>query len=50
MPADIKYRYQYFTESCMDKLRKIGYSKSFTSLEDGIDDYLKCYLIKKEYY
>ncbi len=50
MPIDIRDRYQYFTESCMDKLQKIGYGSSFTSLEDGIEDYLKCYLIKDEYY
>ena len=50
MPIDIRDRYQYFTESCMDKLQKIGYGRSFTSLEDGIEDYLKYYLIKEEYY
>jgi len=40
-PADIREKYQYFTEAKMDKLRSIGYKKSFTSLGDGIRDYWK---------
>jgi len=40
-PFDIRDKYQYFTEAKMDKLRKIGYDKPFTSLEEGIKDYIK---------
>lgn len=43
-PVDIRDKYQYFTEANMDKIRKIGYSKPFTSLEEGIEDYVKNYL------
>jgi ADP-L-glycero-D-manno-heptose 6-epimerase len=43
-PADIRDKYQYFTEADMTKLISIGYDKPFTSLEDGIDDYVKNYL------
>ncbi len=46
IPEDIREKYQYFTEAKMDKLRSIGYEKPFTSLEDGIDDYVKNYLSK----
>ena len=44
-PEDIRDKYQYFTEANMDKLRSIGYSNPFYSLEDGIDDYVKNYLM-----
>ena len=49
-PADIRDKYQYFTEANMNKLRSIGYTKAFTSLEDGVEDYVRGYLIKGEYY
>lgn len=45
-PADIRDKYQYFTEADMHKLKKIGYSKPFTSLEDGVADYVGDYLLK----
>ena len=40
MPEDIKAHYQYFTEAPMTKLRACGYRKEFTSLEDGVKDYV----------
>jgi ADP-L-glycero-D-manno-heptose 6-epimerase len=43
-PADIRDKYQYFTEADMHKLKKIGYSKKFTSLEDGVTEYVTNYL------
>jgi len=49
-PADIRDNYQYFTEANMDKLRSIGYDKPFTSLEDGVNDYVGNYLEGKKYY
>ncbi len=45
MPEDIRDKYQYFTEANMDKLRAVGYSKPFTSLEDGVHDYVASYLV-----
>jgi ADP-L-glycero-D-manno-heptose 6-epimerase len=45
-PEDIRDKYQYFTEANMKKLRGIGYSKPFYSLEEGIEDYVKNYLVK----
>ena len=44
-PEDIREKYQYFTEASMEKLRSIGYSLDFYSLEAGIEDYVKNYLI-----
>lgn len=40
-PEDIRDKYQYFTEANMDKLKSIGYPKSFTTLEEGVKDYVK---------
>jgi len=48
-PEDIRDKYQYFTEANMNKLRSIGYTQPFTSLEEGIDDYVKNYLSKSAY-
>ncbi|MBI3218094.1 MAG: ADP-glyceromanno-heptose 6-epimerase [Bacteroidetes bacterium] len=39
-PIDIRDKYQYFTEAKMDKLKGIGYSKEFYSLEDGTREYV----------
>lgn len=44
-PEDIRDKYQYYTQASMSKLRSIGYSKPFQTLEEGIDDYVKNYLI-----
>ncbi|WP_462280170.1 ADP-glyceromanno-heptose 6-epimerase [Salinivirga cyanobacteriivorans] len=44
-PEDIRDKYQYFTEANMSKLHKIGYDEPFYSLEAGIDDYVKNYLM-----
>lgn len=39
-PVDIRDKYQYFTEAKMEKMRNIGYSKGFYSLEEGVMEYL----------
>ncbi len=43
-PADIRDKYQYYTQANMAKLRSIGYDRPFYSLEDGIADYVGNYL------
>lgn len=48
-PIDIRDKYQYFTEANMNKLISAGYSKKFTSLEDGVNDYVTNYLLKGIY-
>ncbi len=44
-PVDLRGRYQYFTEAKIEKLRKIGYTKEFTELENGVDQYVGKYLM-----
>jgi ADP-L-glycero-D-manno-heptose 6-epimerase len=48
-PIDIRDKYQYFTEANINKLRSIGYTDEFYSLEEGIDDYVRNYLQRKQY-
>lgn len=45
-PADIRDKYQYFTEAKMRKLKSIGYAKPFHTLEEGIKDYVQNYLMQ----
>ncbi len=44
LPETLRDRYQYFTEAEMAKLRAAGYDRPFTSLEEGIADYVRGYL------
>ena len=46
MPESLHAKYQYRTEADMAKLRDAGYEDSFTSLEDGVADYVKNWLMK----
>jgi ADP-L-glycero-D-manno-heptose 6-epimerase len=48
-PVDIRDKYQYFTEANMSKLKAAGYTKPFTSLEAGVEDYVKNYLGSHSY-
>lgn len=50
IPLDIRDKYQYFTEAKMDKLRAAGYKKEFHSLEDGVRDYVRNYLMNHSYF
>ena len=49
-PEDIRDKYQYFTQANMQKLKAVGYTKQFTTLESGVKDYVQHYLIDKNYY
>ena len=49
-PIDIRDKYQYFTEANMTKLKSVGYTNEFYSLENGITDYVQNYLIHNKYY
>ncbi|GAA4459821.1 ADP-glyceromanno-heptose 6-epimerase [Nibrella saemangeumensis] len=48
-PADIRDKYQYYTQANMGKLRSIGYTKHFCTLEEGITDYVQNYLLPGRY-
>lgn len=49
-PIDIRDKYQYFTEANMNKLIGQGYTQPFTSLEAGVEDYVKNYLLGSKRY
>lgn len=41
MPPGLDRQYQYFTEADVSRLRKIGFERKFTRLEDGIHQYVQ---------
>lgn len=49
MPGHLAEKYQYFTEANLNKIKKAGYRNPLYSLEDGVTDYVKNYLLKKKY-
>jgi len=50
MPATLRGSYQSRTEAAMTRLRAVGYDRPFTSLEDGVADYIANYLEKPDPY
>lgn len=50
MPESLKPKYQYYTQAEMGKLRAVGYDKEFTSLEDGVKDFIQNYMAKEDPY
>jgi ADP-L-glycero-D-manno-heptose 6-epimerase len=50
MPAAIRPNYQYFTEAGMERLRQAGYTRGFTSLADGVGQYVDLYLSRPDRY
>ena len=49
-PADLRENYQYYTQADMAKLRQAGYAEAFTSLEAGVAEYVRHYLLPGKYY
>jgi ADP-L-glycero-D-manno-heptose 6-epimerase len=49
LPENLREKYQYFTEANLSKIRSAGYKKSTVSLEEGINDYVKNYLLPNSY-
>ena len=58
MPVNIEYidlpehladKYQYFTEAKLSKIKRAGYKDEIASLENGVIDYVKNYLLGKLY-
>jgi len=47
-PAELRDKYQYFTEARMERLRKAGYDRRFTSLEDGVGRYVREHLTQRD--
>ena len=46
MPEDIDSGFRGASEATTIKLKHAGYNEPFTSLEEGIEDYIKNYLAK----
>lgn len=44
MPESIRNQYQYYTCADITKIRRAGYKKQITSLEDAVRDYVQNYL------
>lgn len=44
MPAELKGKYQYFTQADITKLRAAGFKQEFTLLADAVEDYIVNYL------
>lgn len=49
MPEYLRNQYQYFTKAQVQKLKDMSINISWTSLEDGIEDYVKNYISKNNY-
>jgi len=49
LPDHLADKYQYFTEANLSKIRASGYKDNISSLEDGVADYVKSYLLGKLY-
>lgn len=49
LPAHLAAKYQYFTEANLEKIKKAGYPNQLLSLEDGVTDYVKNYLLKEKF-
>lgn len=45
MPERLKAQYQYFTQADISSLRATGYDSRFTNIEEGVDQYVKNYLV-----
>ncbi|MCP4613903.1 MAG: ADP-glyceromanno-heptose 6-epimerase [Planctomycetes bacterium] len=49
MPESIRNQYQYYTEADITSLRKDGFNKEITTLEDTVKDYVQNYLQTNQY-
>ena len=50
MPPSLQEKYQYFTQANMERLMNAGYERPFTSLEEGVRQYVQDYLVKPDPY
>jgi len=41
-PAELREKYQYFTQADMTKLRAAGFDRPFHTLEEGVRDFVSC--------
>ena len=48
MPESLRGKYQYFTQAEVSKLRKSGYMRPFTVLEDAVREYVQDFYLAQE--
>lgn len=48
MPADLRGRYQYFTEAPLQRLRHAGYTEPTIGLEEGVGRYVRDHLMRAD--
>ena len=49
LPQHLAEKYQYFTEANLSKIKSAGYRQPIASLENGITDYVKHFLLKNSF-
>jgi ADP-L-glycero-D-manno-heptose 6-epimerase len=49
LPENLHEKYQYFTEANLSRIRSAGYNNPTVSLEEGVNDYVKNYLLNNSY-
>ncbi len=50
MPSRLQKQYQSYTVADVSSLKKAGYTRPFTSLEDGVKKYVQNYLVESKNY
>jgi ADP-L-glycero-D-manno-heptose 6-epimerase len=48
MPADLRGKYQYFTEAPLGRLRAAGYAAPTIGLEEGVGRYVRDFLLRED--
>ncbi|WP_137179878.1 ADP-glyceromanno-heptose 6-epimerase [Roseomonas sp. AR75] len=48
MPADLRGKYQYFTEAPVGRLREAGYDQPMIPLEEGVGSYVRDFLMQPD--
>ena len=49
MPESLRNQYQYYTEADISNLRKAGFDKEITTIENAVKDYIQNYLQNNRY-
>jgi ADP-L-glycero-D-manno-heptose 6-epimerase len=50
MPADLRGKYQYYTEARIERLRAAGWDAQTTPLEEGVRRYVQDFLMQEDAY
>jgi ADP-L-glycero-D-manno-heptose 6-epimerase len=50
IPEALRVSYQYLTQANINKLRSIGYQRAFTTLEEGVSEYIHSYILPRKHF